>query len=410
LDSAARDAITQQKTFTDEKEFKRIKVAIESRVLHLLNECQLSTTPAVGFFRQICGVLSNRYPYMFLQDPMVTVQGIRVRQFVGKGAGGVTGISSLPKALQQKFSRMMEAKHGVVKPKKKRDLPEEYTEPQVPKKRKKVYGIHNEKFYATGTEEQQTLLAELEFLDTVEERESLYSKHRKDVQHCLTSSRDLFKAVPGFFACLTHVESHFEWLTGKGIAKTIEEELPRQFKLVKSVVQHMCATKEFRLNLEIAKIKGSEQNGSFIPELVCLLRQLNLEWHKNSGGLLRFPSEPEEDSPHILCRDGVSSVKFDLHVEKQKIYEDLNFSEALRAFFSVAFVGNLHYPENGEAVAILLQRKVAGINAEGTVVIKQVSREVLNWYFNFSVRKILKNLMRPYRYLLFLIYRIKCTY
>jgi hypothetical protein len=98
---------------------------------------------------------------------------------------------------------------------------------------------------------------------------------------------------------------------------------------------------------------------------VCLLRQLNQEWHKSAGGLLRFPSEPEEDSPHILCCDGIGSVKFDLHVEKKKIFTGLNFSEALRAFFCVAFIGNLHYPEDGEAVAILLQRKLAGINGEG---------------------------------------------
>jgi hypothetical protein len=254
-----------------------------------------------------------------------------------------------------------------VKQRKKRDLPEEETEHQVPKKRKRVYGINSEKFYATSTEEQNIFLEELEFVDSAEEREILFSEHRKDIQHRLTSSRDLFSAVPGFFTCMRHAESHFEWLTGKRIAATIEEELPRQFKLVKAVVQSMCATKEFRLNLEIAKLKGSEQNGSFIPEFVCLLRQLNLEWHKNSGGLLRFPSEVEEDSPHIFCRDGIASVSFDLHAEKQKIYSNLNFSEALRGFFYVSFIGNLHYPEEGEAVAILLQRKVAGINAEGIV-------------------------------------------
>jgi hypothetical protein len=38
-----------------------------------------------------------------------------------------------------------------------------------------------------------------------------------------------------------------------------------------------------------------------IPQFVCLLRQLNVEWHKNAGGLLRFPAEPEDNSPHIFC-------------------------------------------------------------------------------------------------------------
>jgi hypothetical protein len=367
LDKSARDAITQQKTFTDEKEFRRIKLAIENRVLYLLvHESHLSTTPVVAFFRQVVGVLANRYPYMFLEDPTMTVQGVTVRQFVGKGTGGLTGIRSLPKALQQKFARMLDSKHGVATDKKKkRDLSDGSTEHQVPKKKRKVYGIHSEKFYVKCTEAQETFIEELTYAETTEAREVLYSTHRKDLQNRLVTSNDMFSAVPGFFSSLIHAENHFEWLTGKKISTAIEKELPRQFRLVKCVVQKMCTTKEFKLHQEIAKIKGLEQNGSYTPEFVCLLRQLNQEWHKSAGGLLRFPSEPEEDSPHILCCDGIGSVKFDLHVEKKKIFTGLNFSEALRAFFCVAFIGNLHYPEDGEAVAILLQRKLAGINGEG---------------------------------------------
>jgi hypothetical protein len=48
------------------------------------------------------------------------------------------------------------------------------------------------------------------------------------------------------------------WLTSKDIAKNIEKDLPRQFKIVQCVVKEMCTTKEFRLNLEIAKLKGTE--------------------------------------------------------------------------------------------------------------------------------------------------------
>ncbi len=366
LDKSARDAIIQQKSFTDEKEFKRIKLAIEARILYLLNqESQLTKLPSVGFFRQVCGVLANRYPYMFLEDPKVTVDGITFRQFIGKGTGGVTGISSLPKALQQKFAKMLDQKHGVIKQKKRRDLPDGNSAHTAPKKKRKVYGVHSDKYYVSGTEGQMNFLGMLDSLESAEEREELYSENREDVQNILSSSTDMFSAVPGFFNTLTHAENHFQWLTGKNIAQTIEAEVPRQFRLMKSVVQTMCATREFRLNLEIAKIKGGEQNGSIVPEFVCLLRQLTVEWHKNPGGLLRFPSEPESDSPHILCPEGVGSIKFDLHVEKKKIFADLNFSEALRAFFSVSFIGNLEYPEQAEAVAILLQRKVAGINAEG---------------------------------------------
>jgi hypothetical protein len=86
----------------------------------LINDSSLLTVLVVGFFRKVVGVLAIRDPYMFLEDPEVTVQGIKVWLF---GTGGLTGIKSLPKTLQQKFSRQLEAKHGTVT--KKRDPKDE---------------------------------------------------------------------------------------------------------------------------------------------------------------------------------------------------------------------------------------------------------------------------------------------
>jgi hypothetical protein len=52
LDKSARDAIKQQQEITDEKEFCRIKLAIENRDSNLLiNDSSLLTVPVVGFFR-----------------------------------------------------------------------------------------------------------------------------------------------------------------------------------------------------------------------------------------------------------------------------------------------------------------------------------------------------------------------
>jgi hypothetical protein len=39
---------------------------------------------------------------------------------------------------------------------------------------------------------------------------------------------------------------------------------------------------------------------------------------------------------------------------------------AIASFFHVAFIGQLKYPPEGEAVAILLQRRLAKVDEEGT--------------------------------------------
>jgi hypothetical protein len=373
LDQDAKRAILQQKKISDEKEFKRVKLAIESRVLDLLlKKGNMSGTPSAGFFRKIVGVLATRYSYMFLDDPKVTVQGITVRKFSGKGTGGIGGISALPKVLRQKFSRMLEDKAGVVK---RREAPDDTDEQQARRKKRKVYGVSSERYYIAGTADNRTFLSDLDNMDSTEKREQFFCRHRENVQHILSTSVDLLRCVPGFFSHLSHINTHFEWLTGKNLVANIEKELPRQFRLLKGVVVHMCPTKEFQLSLEIAKIKGAERNGTYIPELICLLRELNMLWHKNRGGLLRYPSEPESNSPHIFCRHGLDGLQFDLHVEQKQVFSALNFTEVLAAFFCLAFIGNLHYPEEAEAVAVLLQRKVAGINDEG----KFFSNKIVCW-------------------------------
>ena len=366
VDKNSRDAILEQKEIADEKEFLRVKGAIEQRILDLLAESNSTQVPSAAFFRQIVGILATKYPFMFLADPKITVEGLTVRKFLRKGTGGLVGIASLPKVLRQKFSRIVEDRQGTVRVK-KRDLSDgssKSTEKKSNKKRK-AYGIPNNKYYASGSEEQASFIEELKHAKSKEEKELLFSQHRNDVQHIFTTSTDMFSAIPGFFTDLVHARHHFEWLTEKKISQVIDEELPKMLRFLKAVLQHMCSTKEFHLNLEIAKLKGNELNGSIVPEYVCLLRQLTLEWHKNQGGLLRFPAEPEPLSPHIYCTQGAASVKFEVCAENKIIFADLNFNDAVAGFFYITFIGNLAYPAEGESVAIWLQRKVVGINDDG---------------------------------------------
>jgi hypothetical protein len=291
LDQEARTFIKEQVEIADERQFKRVKTAIESRVLSLLlNFESISEPPNAGFFRQIVSILATKYPYMFLADPEINVEGVPMKKFVSRGTGGVIGISCLPKVLRQKFSRLLEEKNGLVGGKRKPDLPDGSCK-QPSKKKKKVYGTPKQNYYPPGSAGKDTFLAELKYVESVQEREEMFKNNRDDVQYFISTSIDMFGAVPGFFADLTHSRSHYEWLFHRNIADNIDRELPAKLKILRAVVVNLCPTKEFRLKLELANLKSKEHNGSYVPEYICLLRQLNLVWHKTHEGLFRFPTE-----------------------------------------------------------------------------------------------------------------------
>ncbi len=113
-----------------------------------------------------------------------------------------------------------------------------------------------DRYYVNKSEKQETFLEEVEYVTSTEERESIFCDHRNDLHHKLVNSVNIYSAVPRFFDSLCHAENQFMWLTNKDIAKHIETELPHQFKIVECVTKEMCTTKEFRLNLEMAKLKG----------------------------------------------------------------------------------------------------------------------------------------------------------
>ncbi len=92
----------------------------------------------------------------------------------------------------------------------------------MPRKKKKLYGTLNDKYYPDPTEDHERFLGEVEYLDSMEEREAKFSTQREDLQNRLVKSMDIFTAVPGFFSAVSHAEKHFKWLTGTDIVKNIE--------------------------------------------------------------------------------------------------------------------------------------------------------------------------------------------
>ncbi len=122
-----------------------------------------------------------------------------------------------------------------------------------------------------------------------------------------------------------------------------------------------------------------------------------MHWHKNLSGFIRYDSEPAAaESPHLVCRHvvgGGGSLCFDVHApgSSSPVYANLSFSSALAAFLHVVFVRNLPYPEDGEAVAVWLQRRVAGIRDEGEAKFRkgrellELKDSVTRWMFFLSI-------------------------
>lgn len=278
LDKMSKEAVTTKERIEDPRKFAHVKRAIEDRILDLLLlHTDQTSVPTLDFFKKVVYTLANKYPYMFLEDPTKTVDGVTVRIFNQRGTGGVSGVDFIPKSLSQKYRRIID-KNNSLKKGVTGHANESVESEQVPKKRKlpQVYGVDKSKYYPCGSCTMEENLVEfLENLSTTGEREKAFEANRTSVQKLLTSSANMHSAVPGFFSDPSHCQKHFEWLTNISIVAKVGEEIPKQFEFLKFVLKKWCPTKEFWLRAEAAKLKCNDHDGSKIPEYVFLLRELN---------------------------------------------------------------------------------------------------------------------------------------
>jgi hypothetical protein len=185
-------------------------------------------------FRNIVGVLAVHYPYMFSEDPMRELaDGQRVRLFGGKGLGGVTGLISLPKTLQQKYHRRLGEPLGSSQ---KRRSTATGSGRTVPRKRRVIYGVDSRKFFATGNVE--ALLAALRAQGVESDsarREAVFAAHRCALQQILLS--DEREKVRSFWKDLLHCQEQFAWLTQRRVADTIREQAAKHFGILGRILK-----------------------------------------------------------------------------------------------------------------------------------------------------------------------------
>jgi hypothetical protein len=241
------------------------------------------------------------------------------------------------------------------------------------KKKRKLVGVLREKFYPTDNRN-ASLLEDLKNVDAADlsAREKVFSEHRDAIQILFNQSVNILSCVPGFFDDYTHCRHHFEHLAGMSLVQNVVDELDTQMGFVKKVLNVWCRTEVSKNRLEAGIMKSVEFHGSKIPEYVALLRELNQVWHKNLGGLFRVPAEKESNSPHILCREVSGAMYFDIHVEQTKVLKDLTLANAIASFFHIVFIGQLKYPDEGDAVATFLQRRVAKVDEKGMTVHEKI--------------------------------------
>jgi hypothetical protein len=370
LDTDVREAYSKQKEVEDQKEFRAIKAATEKRVLKILvSHVPKGKIPNIEFFRDVVSILADNYKYIYGIDHLKEVApGEWVRKFPFRGTGGPGGIKSLPKILQQSFRRLrdVDSSHGHSSGQPGGSVPETKKDR---KRKAHVYGVDQVKFYAAPKLSKEEMLELLnQHLRSYEEREQVFAANRETVQDILTGSAQVFDTLSCFFTDDRHVQLHFQWLTESSITGTINAQVTQQFEFLHKVLKRWIPTHDFKRRTEAAEVKSAEFNGSPVPLQICLIRELNEYWHKKRSGLIRFQDEEESSSsPHIVCVESTGGLRFSVHAEKRAVFCDLTFTDAVAAFFHISFVCNMKYPDDGEAVAIWLQRKVAGIVGKGNL-------------------------------------------
>jgi hypothetical protein len=309
LDRVSREAIRNQEKIQDPRTFGAVKRAIEDKIVNLLIEhTDNKSVPPQAFFKKIHTTLANKYSYMFLEDPTTEVNGMTVRLFDQRGAGGVLGVDHVPKSLAQKYRRIIDKLNA------KGHTGKENDEEAAPKKKTRVghvYGVDQAKFNASSkVVVDNNLVEHLEGLYDPNEKEEAYAANRSAVQKLLSSGLEMLPAVPGFFEDQRHCQFQFEWLTNKTIVNCINKEIPTQFEYLKLVLSHWITTKDFRLRAEAIKLKCADLDGSKIPEYVFLIRELSQLWHSKKSGLFRTDEEEGPTCVHIVYKETTDGYRY----------------------------------------------------------------------------------------------------
>jgi len=308
LDRVSKEAVRNQEKIEDPRIFGHVKKAIEDQIVNLLvQHTDNKAVPPQSFFKKVLTTLANKYSYMFLEDPTIEVNGMKIRKFDQRTAGGVLGVDHIPRSLAAKYRRLIDKMNG------KEQTGKENKEATGSFKKTRVghvYGADPSKVIASHTVTvDNDLIEHLKNLDDTEERERVFATNRNAIYKLLSSSRDIRNAVPGFFEDQRHCKSQFEWMTNKTIVERINQEIPIQFEYLKTVLYSWISTKDFREKAEAIKLKTAEQDGSKIPEYVFLLRELSNHWHLKRSGLIRTAEEDSPFSPHIVYCDTICGYR-----------------------------------------------------------------------------------------------------
>jgi hypothetical protein len=112
LEAEVGEAYRLQKEIENKKEFRAVKAATEKRIMNILAaHMPGEKIPHFDFFREVVGILAEKYLYVYGSDPMKEVShGQWVKKFPFRETGGPSGLKSLPKILQQSFRKLRDSK------------------------------------------------------------------------------------------------------------------------------------------------------------------------------------------------------------------------------------------------------------------------------------------------------------
>ena len=372
-----REAVERNNKIISMSDRAAVMTEILNGVLTYLHRIFGSDNPRKSHTIRIAQHLGTVYPALFRDEDLGPDE---IHVYHGYGLGGLRGLKGLPDRICNMYRDKFNEKKRKKLINESEDFLQEDEEPNKRGKKKLMYGVNNQRFYATNNSK-----SSLEALKTAgkieqfETREQIFEDNRSALMKLMRNKDKMVSNVcEGFWRHPKHVENHFYYLTDTEISSKIRQTLVGHLEYMEEYLVSVNNSVEFSNTLEKTKEDCAIlYGGSLVHKYIHILRLVGDFFDGDGSALMRLLSDgpPKHSSPHMYAvyKEG-SGYVFELWVEQQGLLFDLDMAACVSAFLHTSFCFGLKYPSKAETVCDFLQRDVACYGSdEGTMTSKSVN-------------------------------------